>query len=75
MLVNLEEGVGLSLVSKLPEELVFAMLSGINVHFTRTVTSQVLELSVGNIQVPYSTNMQRNFRSALLIGSVCLPGG
>ncbi|XP_062872043.1 intermembrane lipid transfer protein VPS13D [Trichomycterus rosablanca] len=51
ILVNLEEGVGLSLVSKLPEELLFAVLSNINLHFTQTATSQVLELSVGNIQV------------------------
>ncbi|KAK1801786.1 hypothetical protein P4O66_022429 [Electrophorus voltai] len=51
VMVNLEEGVGLSLVNKLPEELVFTTLSGISVHFTRTATSQVLELSVQNIQV------------------------
>ncbi|XP_018606143.2 vacuolar protein sorting-associated protein 13D isoform X2 [Scleropages formosus] len=51
VLVNLHEGVGLSLVNKLPEELVFATLSGITVHFTRTAASQVLELSVQNIQV------------------------
>jgi len=49
--VNLEEGVGLSLVNKLPEELVFATLSGIDVHFTRTAASQVLELTVRDIQV------------------------
>ncbi|XP_066547335.1 intermembrane lipid transfer protein VPS13D isoform X1 [Amia ocellicauda] len=49
--VNLEEGIGVSLVNKLPEELVFATLSGIEVHFTRTAASQVLELSVNNIQV------------------------
>ncbi|KAL0158329.1 hypothetical protein M9458_046405, partial [Cirrhinus mrigala] len=50
VLVNLEEGVGLSLVNKLPEELVFATLSGIDVHFTRTTASQVLELTVKDIQ-------------------------
>nr|XP_015192573.1 PREDICTED: vacuolar protein sorting-associated protein 13D isoform X1 [Lepisosteus oculatus] len=49
--VKLEEGVGLSLVNKLPEELVFATLSGIDVHFTRTTASQVLELNINNIQV------------------------
>ncbi|XP_066528182.1 intermembrane lipid transfer protein VPS13D isoform X2 [Hoplias malabaricus] len=51
VLVNLEEGVGISLVNKVPEELAFATLSGINVHFTRTAASQMLELSVLNIQV------------------------
>ncbi|XP_051961416.1 intermembrane lipid transfer protein VPS13D-like [Xyrauchen texanus] len=51
VLVNLDEGVGLSLVNKLPEELVFATLSGIDVHFTRTAASQVLELTVKDIQV------------------------
>lgn len=49
--INLEAGVGLSLVNKVPEELVFATLSGINLHFTRTAASQVLELSVKKIQV------------------------
>uniref|UniRef100_A0A8C1KFS4 Vacuolar protein sorting 13 homolog D n=1 Tax=Cyprinus carpio TaxID=7962 RepID=A0A8C1KFS4_CYPCA len=51
VLVNLEEGVGLSLVNKLPEELVFATLSGIEVHFTHTAASQMLELTVKDIQV------------------------
>ncbi|KAM4610547.1 intermembrane lipid transfer protein VPS13D [Polymixia lowei] len=51
VLVNLEEGLGVSLVNKLPEELVFATLSGIDVHFTRTAASEVLELSIQNIQV------------------------
>ncbi|MCJ8741597.1 hypothetical protein PDJAM_G00072560 [Pangasius djambal] len=51
VLVNLEDGIGLSLVNKVPEELVFATLSGINLHFTRTAASQVLELSVKTIQV------------------------
>ncbi|TSM04819.1 Vacuolar protein sorting-associated protein 13D [Bagarius yarrelli] len=51
VLINLEEGVGLSLVNKVPEELVFATLSGINLNFTRTAASQVLELSVKKIQV------------------------
>lgn len=50
--MNLEDGVGLSLVNKVPEELVFATLSGIDVHFTRTAGSQVLEMSVQRIQVP-----------------------
>ncbi|KAK3518898.1 hypothetical protein QTP70_014935, partial [Hemibagrus guttatus] len=49
--INLEDGVGLSLVNKVPEELVFATLSGINLHYTRTAASQVLELSMKKIQV------------------------
>ncbi|XP_053704503.1 intermembrane lipid transfer protein VPS13D [Synchiropus splendidus] len=51
VLVNLEEGVGLSLVNKVPEELVFASLAGINVHFTRTAANELLELNVQHIQV------------------------
>ncbi|KAG7323558.1 hypothetical protein KOW79_013260 [Hemibagrus wyckioides] len=51
VLINLEDGVGLSLVNKVPEELAFATLSGINLHYTRTAASQVLELSVKKIQV------------------------
>ncbi|KAG2458956.1 VP13D protein, partial [Polypterus senegalus] len=51
VLVNLEEGLGISLVNKVPEELIFATLSGIDVHFTKTATSQVLELNIGGIQV------------------------
>lgn len=49
--MNLEEGIGVSLVNKVPEELVFATLSGIDVHFTRTAANEVLELSIHNIQV------------------------
>lgn len=49
--MNLEEGVGVSLVNKVPEELMFATLSGIDVHFTRTAASEVLELTVRDIQV------------------------
>ncbi|XP_028308916.1 vacuolar protein sorting-associated protein 13D isoform X3 [Gouania willdenowi] len=51
ILVNLEEGLGVSLVNKVPEELVFATFSGIDVHFTRTAANEVLELSIQNIQV------------------------
>lgn len=49
--MKLEGGIGLSLVNKVPEELVFASLTGINVHYTQLSTSQVLELSVQDIQV------------------------
>ncbi|CAN9515953.1 unnamed protein product [Ophioblennius macclurei] len=51
VVVNLEEGLGVSLVNKVPEELVFITLSGIEVHFTRTATNEVLELNIQNIQV------------------------
>lgn len=51
VLVNLDEGLGVSLVNKVPEELVFTTLSGIDVHFTRTAANEVLELSIQNIQV------------------------
>lgn len=51
VLVNLEEGLGVSLVNKVPEELVFTTLSGIYVHFIRTSANEVLELSIQNIQV------------------------
>ncbi|XP_014854531.1 PREDICTED: vacuolar protein sorting-associated protein 13D isoform X2 [Poecilia mexicana] len=51
VLVNLEDGLGVSLVNKLPEELIFATLSGVNVHFTHTAATEVLELSIQNIQV------------------------
>ncbi|XP_029689291.1 vacuolar protein sorting-associated protein 13D isoform X3 [Takifugu rubripes] len=51
VLVNLEEGVGVSLVNKVPEELVFVTLSGIRVHFTRTTANEVLEVSIQRIQV------------------------
>ncbi|XP_010011719.1 PREDICTED: vacuolar protein sorting-associated protein 13D-like, partial [Nestor notabilis] len=51
VLVKLEGGIGLSLVNKVPEELVFASLTRINIHYTQLSTSQVLELSVQDIQV------------------------
>ncbi|KYO48961.1 vacuolar protein sorting-associated protein 13D isoform A [Alligator mississippiensis] len=51
VLVKLEGGLGLSLVNKIPEELIFASLTGINVHYTHLSSSQVLELSVQDVQV------------------------
>ncbi|NWY00497.1 VP13D protein, partial [Nothoprocta ornata] len=51
VLVKLEGGIGLSLVNKVPEELIFASLTKINVHYTQLSTSQVLELSVQDVQV------------------------
>ncbi|XP_053136918.1 intermembrane lipid transfer protein VPS13D isoform X2 [Hemicordylus capensis] len=49
--LKLEGGIGLSLVNKVPEELIFASFTGINVHFTQLSTSQVLELSIQDVQV------------------------
>uniref|UniRef100_A0A803TAF3 UBA domain-containing protein n=1 Tax=Anolis carolinensis TaxID=28377 RepID=A0A803TAF3_ANOCA len=49
--LKLEGGVGLSLVNKVPEELIFASFTGINVHFMQLSTSQVLELSIQDVQV------------------------
>lgn len=49
--MKLEDGVGVSLVNRVPEELVFTTLSGIDIHFTRTAANEVLELSIQNIQV------------------------
>lgn len=51
VLVKLEGGIGLSLVNKVPEELIFASLTRINVHYTHMSASQVLELSVQDVQV------------------------
>ncbi|XP_040843870.1 vacuolar protein sorting-associated protein 13D isoform X2 [Ochotona curzoniae] len=51
VLVRLEGGIGLSLINKVPEELVFASLTGINVHYTQLATSHMLELSVQDVQV------------------------
>lgn len=47
-------------MNKVPEELVFATLSGINLHFTRTAANQVLELSVKNIQVTEARKKERS---------------
>lgn len=55
LLVHLEDGLGVSLVNKVPEELVFVTLAGIRLHFTRTAAHEVLELSVQRIQVGLRT--------------------
>lgn len=49
--MKLEGGIGLSLINKVPEELVFASLTGINVHYTQLATSHMLELSIQDVQV------------------------
>ncbi|XP_063001312.1 intermembrane lipid transfer protein VPS13D isoform X9 [Elgaria multicarinata webbii] len=49
--LKLEGGIGLSVVNKAPEELIFASFTGINVHFTQLSTNQVLELSIQDVQV------------------------
>ncbi|XP_068096572.1 intermembrane lipid transfer protein VPS13D isoform X2 [Hyperolius riggenbachi] len=49
--VKLVQGIGISLINKLPEELVFASLMGIDVHYTHQTANQVLELNIQNVQV------------------------
>ncbi|EDL81065.1 vacuolar protein sorting 13D (yeast) (predicted), isoform CRA_b [Rattus norvegicus] len=51
VLVRLEGGIGVSLINKVPEELVFASLTGINIHYTQLATSHMLELSIQDVQV------------------------
>nr|XP_006005250.1 PREDICTED: vacuolar protein sorting-associated protein 13D [Latimeria chalumnae] len=51
VLIKLEGGVGLSLINKMQEELVFASLTEIDVHYTSTTASNVLELNVMDLQV------------------------
>ncbi|EDL29728.1 mCG140286, isoform CRA_b [Mus musculus] len=51
VLVRLEGGVGVSLINKVPEELVFASLTGINIHYTQLAASHMLELSIQDVQV------------------------
>lgn len=55
--MRLEGGIGLSLINKVPEELVFASLTGINVHYTQLATSHMLELSVQDVQVRESSEL------------------
>lgn len=52
VLVRLEGGIGISLINKVPEELVFASLTGINIHYTQLTASHMLELSIQDVQVP-----------------------
>ncbi|XP_040182653.1 vacuolar protein sorting-associated protein 13D [Rana temporaria] len=49
--VTLQEGIGISLINKSPEELVFISLMEIDVHFTRLTANQVLEINIQNVQV------------------------
>lgn len=50
--MRLEGGIGVSLINKVPEELVFASLTGINIHYTQLAASHMLELSIQDVQVP-----------------------
>lgn len=68
--MKLEGGIGLSLVNKVPEELVFASLTGINVHYTQLSTSQVLELSVQDIQVFAILKQVQLFRSSVVFVAI-----
>ncbi|XP_078281630.1 intermembrane lipid transfer protein VPS13D isoform X1 [Rhinoraja longicauda] len=51
VLVKLDGGVGLSLINKVPEELAFATLTGIDVHYTKVATGQMLEVSIQDVQI------------------------
>lgn len=52
-MVHLEEGLGVSLVNKVPEELVFTSLSGIHFTFIHTAVNEVLDLRIQSIQVRF----------------------
>ncbi|XP_055514974.1 LOW QUALITY PROTEIN: intermembrane lipid transfer protein VPS13D [Leucoraja erinacea] len=51
VLVKLDGGVGVSLINKVPEELVFATLTGIDVRYTKVATGQMLEVSIQDVQI------------------------
>ncbi|XP_069096842.1 intermembrane lipid transfer protein VPS13D isoform X1 [Pleurodeles waltl] len=51
VMIKLNGGIGVSLINKVPEELVFASLIGIHVHYTQLATNLVLELSIQDVQV------------------------
>ncbi|XP_069775082.1 intermembrane lipid transfer protein VPS13D isoform X2 [Narcine bancroftii] len=51
VLVKLDGGVGLSLINKVPEELIFTTLTGIDVHYTKVATGQMLEVSIQDVQI------------------------
>ncbi|XP_069804325.1 intermembrane lipid transfer protein VPS13D isoform X2 [Dendropsophus ebraccatus] len=49
--IRLQDGIGISLNNKLPEELVFASFQGINIQYMHQASGQVLELQIQNVQV------------------------
>ncbi|XP_071476556.1 intermembrane lipid transfer protein VPS13D-like [Diadema antillarum] len=49
--VWLKEGIGLSLVNQVPEELVYISLFGIDVHYVQTVKEVDLNASVSSVQI------------------------
>ncbi|CAN2388149.1 Vacuolar protein sorting 13 homolog D (S. cerevisiae) [Pristimantis euphronides] len=51
IIVKLQDGIGISLNNKVPEELVFASFRGINIHYMHQASNQVLELHIQNVQV------------------------
>ncbi|XP_032904331.1 vacuolar protein sorting-associated protein 13D isoform X4 [Amblyraja radiata] len=51
VLVKLDGGVGVSLINKVPEELAFATLTGIDVRYTKVATGQMLEVSIQDVQI------------------------
>lgn len=50
--VNLKGGVGVSLVNKVPEELLYITLKNITLSYRSNQRGTTLEMSVANIQVP-----------------------
>ena len=67
--MKLEGGIGLSLINKVPEELVFASLTGINVHYTQLATSHMLELSIQDVQVSGEAQNLLGFFFCFLLNS------
>ncbi|KAG8434275.1 hypothetical protein GDO86_012595 [Hymenochirus boettgeri] len=51
IVVKLQDGIGISLINKLPEELVFVSLTGISIQYDHLAVNQVLELSIKSVQV------------------------
>ena len=49
--MSLKAGVSISLVNHVPEELIYITLKDIEVKLSSTSTGQILDASVGNIQV------------------------
>lgn len=68
--MKLDGGVGVSLINKVPEELVFATLTGIDVRYTKVATGQMLEVSIQDVQVTrhiLNTLYSQHFKASNLI--------
>ena len=49
--VTLDQGVGLSLINSVPEELVFGSVEGVHIQFSSSRHQQCINLTVQNLQV------------------------